>query len=92
MSELRNWLERNSSDLPPVTDSQLQRLALTTKELVVARNIVDMVADSDEGWGLSNFKELASDRVLWQVRDVLKEAQFIETVQGGAIRRARGKL
>jgi len=92
LSELRNWLERGSFKLPPVTDSQLRRLDLTTAELAVARKIVKMVADSDESWGLSNFKKLASDRVLGHVREVLKEAGFIETVQGGAVRRAHSKL
>ena len=92
LSELRSWLERGSFELPPVTDSQLRRLPLTTDELAVARSMVAMIADSDEGWGLSNFRELASDRVLGHARDVLKQAEFIETVQGGAIRRARSTL
>ena len=92
LMELRAWLERGPFELPPVTDHQLQRLWLTTEELEVARMIVRMIADSDEGWGLSNFRELATDRVVGRVRDVLKEAEFIETVRGGAIRRARSSL
>ena len=89
LSELRSWLERESWVLPPMTDSQLQRLAFTTRELEVARKMVEMIAGSDEGWGLSNFKELGSDGVVRRVRDVLKEAGFIHTVQGGAIRRVQ---
>ena len=92
LPELRKWLERGSFDLPPVSDGQLRRLALTTKELAVARTMLEMIADGDEGWGLSNFKKLASDRVLGHVRDVLRRAEFIETVQGGGIRRARDTL
>ena len=92
LPELREWLQRGSFELPPVTDGQVRRLAFTTKELAVARAIVEMIAGSDESWGLSNFKELASDRIVGHVRDVLKEAECIETVQGGAIRRGRSTL
>ncbi len=92
LPELRGWLERGSFELPPVSDGQLRRLALTTKELEVARAMVGMIADSDESWGPSYFRDLASDRVVGRVRDVLKEADFIQTVRGGGIRRARSAL
>ena len=89
---LREWLERGSFELPPVTDADLRRLALATEELAVAREMVEMIADSDEGWGMSNFRELGSARMVGHVRDVLRDGGLIETVQGGAIRRARSEL
>ena len=92
LAALRSWLDRDPSELPPVTDSQLRRLYLTTEELNVARAIVEMIEDSDEGWGMTNFRELASDSVLRHVRKVLRDAHLIQTVQGGAIRRARSTL
>ena len=89
LPELRKWLEAEPFELPPpVTGADVSRLALTTDELVVARTMMEMIGDSDEGWGMSNFKKLGSGRVVSHVRDVLKKAEFIETVQGGAIRRA----
>ena len=87
LEDLRKWIDRDAFDLPPVTDDDLCRLDLTTKELTVAKKLVERIASSDEPTSLRNITH--DDTMMARVKDVLKSVEFIETVQGGGVKRAK---
>ena len=82
LNKLREWLDRPSFELRPVTDEDVDRLALTTKERKVALEMVKTInAGVEDSHPLARFTELGSDKTVGHVRDVLKNAGFIGTVQ-----------
>lgn len=90
LKDLRGWLRRQDyDDLPDVTDCQLKRLSLTTEERVVARNIMDAIKplNSDDSLKPSASGLGGSKKVVRVVRDKLKEAKYIETTQGGGMKK-----
>lgn len=91
LEDLRDWLRRqDDDDLPDVTDDQLQRLSLTTEELRFARKIMEMIKPFEEDEDTlvpTKYRELANEEVRKQVRKTLKEANYIDTTQGGGIKK-----
>ena len=78
--------------MPPVTDDDLRRLNLTTDELTAARKLVERISDSDESWGPTWLQDISDKETLASVKATLRSAGFIETVQGGGVRRASSTL
>ena len=91
LKALREWLKRDAFYLPPVTPDNLCRLDLTTEELSVAQQIVERVAGSDESWGPTSLQDIADNETMVRVKDCLKSARFIETLQGGGVKKARSR-
>ena len=90
LEDLRKWIDRDAFDLPPVTDDDLCRLDLTTKELTVAKKLVERIASSDESCGPTSLRNIThDDTMMARVKDVLKSVEFIQTVQGGGVKRAK---
>ena len=82
LPKLREWLDRGSSELPPVRDMDLLRLELTTEELTLAREMVKMIKDdSSKSYALSNFTGRWSEQMVDHVLDVLKVGGLVRTVQ-----------
>ena len=92
LDALREWLQRDAFELPPVTDDDLRRLNLTTDELTAARTLVERIADSEESWGPTWLQDIADNETLASVKATLKSAGLIETVQGGGVKRASSAL
>lgn len=95
LTDLRKWLRRPDDCLPPVsddrTDDPLRRLYLTTKELHVARTMMERIENmksEKDSLGTSDFRGLgSSDEVLRRVRETLRESNYIETTQGGGVKK-----
>ena len=85
LERLRERLDSDAFSLPPVTTADIRRLELRTNELNAATQIIERIGDSDESWGPSWLKDIASPTTLTRVKDSLRAAGFIETVQGGGI-------